>query len=204
MYSLANMQLETQKLFQDSSLWRMCALWTFMIASFDVLPNLHARNRSMLNNRVLFSFCNKRTSARVLSGGIIICVLCQGFSLVLICSAWSLHACLLWLWFLEMRLNIVCKFCKWKISCLTLALTNAAFLLLNWTYASVKQRVETFQKMLVCNPPLWFLTEHWCAKTLSCPFSNVLILKSHTQSRYCVSVSVVPRLHCLLLVVSTL
>lgn len=40
MYSLANMQLETQEeceLFEDSSIRRMCALWTFfMIELFYV------------------------------------------------------------------------------------------------------------------------------------------------------------------------
>lgn len=45
-------------------------------------------------------------------------------------------------------------------------LTNAAFLF-NWTCASVKQRLETFQKMLVRNPPLWFFTVRWCAISLS-------------------------------------
>lgn len=43
-------------------------------------------------------------------------------------------------------------------------LTNAMFVF-NLTCASVKQCVEIFQKMLVHNPPLWFLTVRWCAIT---------------------------------------
>lgn len=116
-------------------------------------------------------------TARFLSGGILFCVFWQEFSLFLIRCALYLHACLLWLRFIEMRLNIACRFCMWKISCLTFALTSAVFLL-NWTYASVKQCVETFQKLVVRNPTLWFLTEHFCAKILSI----ILILKkSHPK-----------------------
>lgn len=123
--------------------------------------------------------------------------------LFLIRCAWNFHACLLRLYFLEMRLNTTHRFCMRKISCLTLALTNAVFLL-NWTYASMKQHVETFFKLLcwcvilLCD----FSLSTDVPKTLQ-PLSIIFETgKSHTQSIALYSVSVVPKLHCLLLVVS--
>lgn len=114
----------------------------------------------------------------------VICVFWQEFSLFLIRCALYLHACLLWLWFLEMRLNIACRFCMWTISCLTFALTSAAFscetgLMLQWN-----QVCKHFRKLLVQFHPLWFLTEDRCAKTFaSIHYFDTGKKKSHTQSR---------------------
>lgn len=115
------------------------------------------------------------------------------------------HACLLWLWFLEMHLNIVCRFCMWKVSCLTFALTNAdLFWTTALTYASVKQHMETFQKVIG-------VLSHWaltCQNTCLLPLFWLwkkdkpkvdIVLYSQYFSVY-----VIPKLPCLLLVVSTL
>lgn len=124
---------------------------------------LHARNRSMLRNRVFFPFAKTAWSfIRVL------CVFWQEFSLFLIRCALYLRACLLWLWFLEMRLNTACRFCMWTISCLTFALTSAAFfcktgLVLQWNDVS-----KHFTKLLVRFPSSVY--SHWgqrCQKHVS-------------------------------------
>lgn len=136
----------------------------------------------------VFFFCNKQN--RTIFIIFFICVLgvfWQEFSLFLIRCALYLHACLLWLWFLEMRLNIACRFLHVKDILLDFSLKKCCFfcwtgLVLQWS-----NMWKHFKKLLVRNPPLWFLTEHWCAKTLSI----ILILKKrHTQSRCCFVLSV--------------
>lgn len=94
----------------------------------------------------------------------------------------------------------------WCLSSLTFALTNAAFFVLNWTYASVKQRVETFPScqcvILLCD----FSLSTDVPKHFLGSFSLFWYWKKFTPKVDIVlfSVSVVPRLHCLLLVVSAL
>lgn len=165
-------------------MWRMCALWTFMIPLFYVLPNLHARNCSMPNNRGFLFLLQQENVCKLHDFYLVEFFSVSSVSLFLIRCAWNLHACLLWLRSLEMRLNIACRFCMWRIPCLTVALTNAAFVLLNWTYASVKQRVESCRCVIL---PCDF--SRLCQKHSLPSFSYFDTEKSHTQSRYCVALS---------------
>lgn len=92
-----------------------------------------------------------------------------------LCFIHCLHACLLWLWFLEMRLNITCRLCMWKISCLTFALTSAAFFFVKLDWCVI----------LLCD----FSLSSDVPKHL--PLSISLILnESHTQTRCCFVLSV--------------
>lgn len=117
----------------------MCALWTFMIALFYVLPDSACQK----SYRVFFPFA---TTAWYFIR--VICVFWQEFSLFLIRCALYLHARLLWLWFLEMRLNIACRFLHVNHILLDLCLKKCCIFLWNWTYASVKPSVQTCQKVV--------------------------------------------------------
>lgn len=132
------------------------------------------------------SFCNKRLCKLhdFLSVGILFSVYCGRTSvyfwyimLDISTLACDFLKCALLLLLLLLRADFACE----KMSCLTFALTNAAFfcfgrtgLMLQWS-----------------NSPVWFLTEHWCAKTLFHYFD--IKKRSHTQSRHyiivCLSIS---------------
>lgn len=128
---------------EDSCIWMMCALWTCMKHYFMASADLHASNCSKL--KTCFLCCNS-TFLPAWLDFFSDYILWQGFSLFLIWRAFYLWCCLLWLWFLDMRLSIACTFCMGKVTCLTITFTSATFV--NWTCASMKQRVTT-QRMLV-------------------------------------------------------
>lgn len=187
MYCLANMQLETQKKceqLQVSSTWRACALWTFMTSSFmycqicmlEIVVCWQTGFFFLLQRRKVcklrdFDLC----FMRFLAGQFVFDSLCFISSCSPASAAVSWNAPYYCVQFLHVK-NVLLDF----------RLTNAMFVF-NLTCASVKQCVEIFQKMLVHNPPLWFLTVRWCAIThASFHYFDTGKKKRCTQSRYCV------------------
>lgn len=92
--------------------------------------------------------------------------------------------CLLWLWFLEMRLDIACTFCMGKVTCLTITYTSATFLKLDLCFnEAVCDNTKVVGRYTLKSQ--WPLTKHRCAKNVPLFYCCYTGKKNHTQSWCC-------------------